>query len=145
MRFPAKIHSEEGFTLVEVLIVLIIIGVLVGLAVPQFISQRNKATGAQARSDLRNAATVEEAQVDTSGGYTSSMTALTTAGFKRTSGLQMGVAATPDGYCEVASEGGTYWWFDSSAGGVQSDTTTRLSPPVSANGICKTSVPASLN
>jgi type IV pilus assembly protein PilA len=144
MRIPAKNHSDGGFTLSELLIVIVILGVLAALAIPQFMGQRQKATGATARSDLRNAATIEEAQLADSGTYVSSLSALSAAGFKRSAGLQLGVAANSSGYCEVASADGTYWWFDSSAGGVQEATTTAMTPPASANGICKSSVPAGL-
>src|SRR5581483_2630083 len=108
--------------------------------------QRQKATGATARSDLRNAATIEESQLADSGSYVSSLSALTAAGFKRSSGVQLGFAASgSNGYCEVAAADGTYWWFDSTAGGVQTATTTALTPPASASGICKSSAPASVS
>jgi type IV pilus assembly protein PilA len=146
MRIPARNHSDGGFTLTELLIVIVILGVLVAIAIPQFMGQRQKATGAAARSDLRNAATIEESQLADSGAYVSSLSALTAAGFKRSSGVQLGFAANgSNGYCEVASANGTYWWFDSTAGGVQSATTTALTPPVSANGVCKSSAPAAVS
>src|SRR5437762_11043452 len=52
--------KEEGFTLIELLVVIIIIGILAAIAIPVFLSQRQKGYDAQAKSDARNLATLEE-------------------------------------------------------------------------------------
>ena len=53
-------EREEGFTLIELLVVIIIIGILAAIAIPVFLSQRKKGYDAQAKSDLRNLATLQE-------------------------------------------------------------------------------------
>jgi type IV pilus assembly protein PilA len=55
-----KMNEEEGFTLIELLVVIIIIGILAAIAIPVFLNQRQKGYDAQAKSDLRNLATLEE-------------------------------------------------------------------------------------
>ncbi len=49
----AKIASEQGFSLIEVLVVMVVIGVLAAIAIPSFLGQSAKAQDASAKTNVR--------------------------------------------------------------------------------------------
>ena len=63
-------QDESGFTLVELLVVMLILGLLAAIAIPAFFNQRDKARDASAKEAVRTAETAMETYAtDHNGSY----------------------------------------------------------------------------
>ena len=153
----ARIHKsmeerDEGFTLIELLVVIIIIGILAAIAIPVFLSQRNKGYDSQAKSDARNITTLEETYFNDNNTYTAgaNTAAVVTAlpDYKKSGGVSnVVITAYPQGvngaggtgvtsgqangsFCVLAtSQSGANFAYDSKTGGLNA---TAARPPVTA-------------
>lgn len=99
---------EQGFTLIELLVVVAIIGILAAIAIPQFAEYRKRGFDSRSLSDLRNAATGEEAYFADYEKYVSCANAGACAtalpGFKASDGVTLAMT-------DVAAAGATPEYF----------------------------------
>lgn len=68
--------DDEGFTLIELMVVVLIIAILIAIAIPTFLGARRRAQDRQAQSNLRNGLTAEKTYYADKQEYTSDSTAL---------------------------------------------------------------------
>ena len=95
-----RLRHEAGFTLVELLVVMLVMAVLMAIAIPLFLSQRGKGEDTSAKADARQLVThMETCGIDQQGDFTAcdqaAMTTLNT-------GLPLG---TGTGEVEVVDSG----------------------------------------
>lgn len=135
MRWMRKrLNEEQGFTLIELMVVVLIIAVLVAIAVPSFLGFRNRAQDRAAQADLRNVLLAEKANWTDDAAFTTTEADLksyepgieivTTAVGSITAADPVAVylsdATSDDGVCLVkVSDSGNYFaiWENATASG----------------------------
>jgi type IV pilus assembly protein PilA len=96
----SKLNKREGFTLIELMIVIAIIGILAAIAIPQFSAYRQRSYNSAAQADLRNLATAQEAYYVDESSYANTVTTLrgTTYGFEQSGKVNISGAANTTAY-----------------------------------------------
>jgi prepilin-type N-terminal cleavage/methylation domain-containing protein len=97
-------RRRAGFSLIELLIVVVIIGILAAIAIPAFANTKGKALVAKVKSDLRQLATAEEGYYYGTGQYTTDLSLL-------------GLAASPGVTLTIVSATASGWSATGSAAG----------------------------
>ncbi len=138
-------QNDEGFTLIELMVVVLIIAILIAIAIPTFLGARERAQDRAAQSSLRNGLTAAKTIYTDQEDYTQatptalqgvepSLTFQTTA----SAGQTQVYVSTPDVhtiYLSAYSKSGTCFWITDDAQGTTATRFTKVS------GSCSTTVP----
>ena len=102
---PKTVINAKGFSLLELLVVVAIIGLLTAIAIPQFVSYRARAVDSQMKSDLKNAALAMDSYFAEKKEYPTTVAAIVSVGFNQSEGVALTIAiSTPSSFTLTATK-----------------------------------------
>jgi type IV pilus assembly protein PilA len=114
-----RLRQKKGFTLIELMIVIAIIGILAAIAIPQFAAYRVRGFNADAQTHVRNMATAMEAYFSDSQTYNATVTQLASYGYTTVPGVTITPGGAATSYSITASHtAGNHTYTLTGPGGV---------------------------
>ena len=117
--------GDSGFTLVELLVVVLVIGALTAIAVPVFLGVQAEAVNATTISDLTNAKRSLVAYAADNGEYTDETDRLREYGFVTSTGVEfsdIAIVLESHAFCIEAAAGTGTWFSVTEASGIREST-----------------------
>jgi prepilin-type N-terminal cleavage/methylation domain-containing protein len=106
---PRRRRARAGFSLIELLIVVVIIGILAAIAIPAFANTKGKALVTKVKSDLKNLATAQEGFFYGANTYTNNL-------------AQLGLVTSPGVTLNIVSANASGWSATGTAAGANPTT-----------------------
>ena len=97
-----QVSGEGGFTLIELLVVIIIIAILAAIAIPMYLSQRQKARDSNIQSDLYSAAVAEFTYYVETVKYSGSIDDLKARGYNQSPNISISIVTSGATFCMEA-------------------------------------------
>ena len=106
--FRKHLSNRKGFTLVELLVVISIIGILSAIAIPKFTDANKTARGAKIQADLRTLDSAIQIYNASAGGYPAALATLVTANLIATVPADLASGVVWSTKAKSGSAGGAY-------------------------------------
>lgn len=95
--------KSQGFTILELLVAIGILGILVAFAIPQYNDYRKRSYIAAVKSDLKNASIIQEAYYAEFETYTVALPTLVSYGFRPTNKVSISIVSDGQSYSFTAT------------------------------------------